>query len=69
MILAQGDNPEGRTNGNYFYNTYILTLPGDANVDGRVDINDLTIVLAHYDRTGGWARATSSAMARWTSTT
>ncbi len=29
-----------------------VTLPGDANLDGRVDINDLTIVLAHYNQTG-----------------
>jgi hypothetical protein len=27
-------------------------FPGDANFDGRVDINDLTIVLANYGRTG-----------------
>ena len=27
-------------------------MPGDANGDGRVDINDLTIVLAHYNQTG-----------------
>ncbi len=26
--------------------------PGDANLDNKVDINDLTIVLANYDRTG-----------------
>jgi hypothetical protein len=26
--------------------------PGDANEDNRVDINDLTIVLAHYNQTG-----------------
>jgi hypothetical protein len=31
-------------------------LPGDANGDGKVDINDLTIVLASYGKTGqGWA--------------
>ena len=30
----------------------IATLPGDANLDGKVDINDLTIVLAHYGQTG-----------------
>jgi hypothetical protein len=31
-------------------------LPGDANGDGRVDINDLTIVLANYNKAGlGWA--------------
>ena len=27
-------------------------LPGDANGDGRVDINDLTIVLSHFGATG-----------------
>ena len=31
-------------------------LPGDANLDGKVDINDLTIVLAHYGQGGAtWA--------------
>jgi hypothetical protein len=30
-------------------------LPGDANLDGRVDVNDLTIVLSHFGRYGGWA--------------
>ena len=32
-------------------------LPGDANGDNKVDINDLTIVLAHYGQSGagvGW---------------
>ena len=34
----------------------VLTIPGDANYDGKVDINDLTIVLAHYGQTGmTWA--------------
>ena len=27
-------------------------LPGDANQDGKVDINDLTIVLANYNQSG-----------------
>ena len=27
-------------------------LPGDANGDGKVDINDLTIVLSHFGQTG-----------------
>ena len=27
-------------------------LPGDANEDGRININDLTIVLAHYGQSG-----------------
>jgi probable HAF family extracellular repeat protein len=32
-------------------------LPGDANRDGKVDIGDLTIVLANYGRTGmGWSQ-------------
>ncbi len=32
-------------------------LDGDANGDGKVDINDLTIVLAHYGQTGTtWAQ-------------
>ena len=48
----------------------VLTMPGDANYDGKVDINDLTVVLAHYNQSGvTWARATSPAAARWTSTT
>jgi probable HAF family extracellular repeat protein len=35
-------------------NGFLLTpaLPGDAVGDGTVDINDLTIVLAHYGQTG-----------------
>ena len=28
------------------------TLPGDANLAGRVDINDLTIVLTNFGQTG-----------------
>ncbi len=32
------------------------SITGDANLDGKVDINDLTIVLAHYGQTGmTWA--------------
>ena len=27
-------------------------MPGDANLDGKVDINDLSIVLANYDKNG-----------------
>jgi hypothetical protein len=37
---------------------FLLTpaVPGDANLDGQVDINDLTIVLANYGKTGAtWA--------------
>ena len=33
------------------------TITGDANLDGRVDINDLTVVLANYGQTGmTWAQ-------------
>ena len=28
-------------------------LPGDANLDGKVDVNDLTIVLTNFGKTGG----------------
>ena len=34
-----------------------LPLMGDANLDGRVDVNDLTIVLTNFGRTGmTWSR-------------
>jgi hypothetical protein len=43
----------GTYNGNSYQAFEILNLlPGDANGDGTVDINDLTIVLAHYNQTG-----------------
>ena len=38
---------------------FLLTaaLPGDANLDGRVDVNDLTIVLSHFGQSGmGWSQ-------------
>jgi hypothetical protein len=38
--------------GGYTYVNVNPLHPGDANGDGKVDINDLTIVLAHYDQTG-----------------
>ena len=34
------------------------TISGDANLDGKVDINDLTIVLANYGKTSGVSWAT-----------
>jgi hypothetical protein len=35
----------------------LQVLPGDANGDGTVDVNDLTIVLAHYNQTGmNWSQ-------------
>ena len=33
-------------------------IPGDTNLDGKVDINDLTIVLAHYGQTAGMSWGT-----------
>ena len=38
--------------------TSYYRLPGDANLDGRVDINDLTIVLANYNQTIGMSWST-----------
>ncbi len=35
-------------------------LPGDANLDGKVDINDLTIVLAHYGESAASAGGLSA---------
>ena len=46
--------------------------PGDANGDGQVDINDLTIVLSNFGKTGVPGRRavwTATPPARWTSTT
>ena len=40
------------TNGCDYAVTGTPLLLGDANRDGRVDINDLTIVLANYNQTG-----------------
>ena len=36
----------------------VSTNPGDANGDGKVDINDLTIVLTNYDKSTGMTWAT-----------
>ena len=49
-IVGFGTNPAGTAG-----EAFLLTpaLPGDANLDGTVDINDLTIVLAHYGQTSG----------------
>ena len=40
-------------NGCSYALTDLAALPGDANRDGRVDINDLTIVLANFGQTAG----------------
>ena len=37
--------------------TGVAVMPGDANRDGQVDINDLTIVLTNFGRTGrAWSQ-------------
>ena len=47
QVLVWGKGPNDATE------SFLLNLnPGDANGDGRVDINDLTIVLANYNQTG-----------------
>ncbi len=39
--------------------TGVAVMPGDANRDGSVDINDLTIVLTNFGQTGmGWSQGT-----------
>ena len=40
-------------NGDSYAVTGVALLPGDANGDGKVDINDLTIVLANFGKTAG----------------
>ena len=60
LNVADGINDAGQIAGYGTYNGnslgFVLTLPqalpGDANLDGKVDINDLTIVLANYGQTG-----------------
>ena len=61
-FLCEAINDANQITGWGVYNgntePFILALfPGDANFDGRVDINDLTIVLANYGRTRmAWAQ-------------
>jgi probable HAF family extracellular repeat protein len=61
VITAESINDAGQISGtvidtNSDNHALILSLPqalpGDALLDGKVDINDLTIVLAHYGQTG-----------------
>ena len=42
----------------YSSGTVIVAWPGDANLDGKVDVNDLTIVLTHFGQTAGMSWAT-----------
>ena len=53
VITGWGTNSAGQNH------AFLLTptIAGDANLDGKVDINDLTIVLTNYGETGmGWTR-------------
>ena len=61
LNTARGINDSGEIVGTGTYNgnslAYTLSLPqaipGDANLDGKVDVNDLTIVLSHFGQTTG----------------
>ena len=48
-IAGYGTDAAGHTNQAF---VIYAPLPGDANLDGKVDINDLTIVLSHYGQSG-----------------
>jgi hypothetical protein len=62
--LTAGSGAAGQlANGTYFVQLdsagggVETVVPGDANLDGRVDVNDLTIVLSHFGETGmSWAQ-------------
>lgn len=58
LSYAESINDSNQITGWGVYNgnneAFLLTLlPGDANFDGKVDINDLTIVLSNYGKTVG----------------
>jgi hypothetical protein len=48
----------GGTPDSDLYAKYQTPLPGDAIGEGKVDINDLTIVLAHYGQSSGMSWST-----------
>jgi hypothetical protein len=54
QIAGSGTNSAGNSE------AFLATpaLPGDANLDGKVDINDLTIVLSNFGQTVGMSWAT-----------
>jgi hypothetical protein len=55
LVWSQGDQQSDMV-----ATSYLLTpaLPGDANLDHKVDINDLTIVLSNYNRSTGMSWST-----------
>ena len=48
-IAGYGTDALGHTEQGFLLRT---ALPGDANLDGKVDINDLTIVLSNFGQSG-----------------
>jgi probable HAF family extracellular repeat protein len=51
-IVGVGLNSAGATDAFLLTPSTVVQNPGDANGDGKVDINDLTIVLTNYGKTG-----------------
>ena len=55
--LDGSDNPLAIAGMGFQNGAVGVAMPGDANLDGRVNINDLSIVLVHYNQTGmPWAQ-------------
>ena len=56
--LPGGGDDQQNVGTTWFLNNVRINeiMPGDANADGQVDINDLTIALAHYNQPGGWSQ-------------
>ena len=50
--LDDGGNPVPITAVTFQAGTVSVALPGDANLDGKVDVNDLTIVLSNFGQSG-----------------
>ena len=66
QIVGYGNDPANQSH------AFLLTpaTPGDANLDGQVDINDLTIVLTNFGQTGmTWAQGEFTGGEAVTSTT
>ena len=57
-IAVDPDGSTGKGNDDWFIDNVQIqeVMPGDANGDGKVDVNDLTIVLSHFGQSGQtWA--------------
>ena len=56
-VLAANSGYFPADDSSYFGFRVAASDPGDANGDGRVDINDLTIVLSNFGKTGcAWSQ-------------